>query len=53
MRILGLCAVLATATLPLLAQDDPVRQVLSVRAGIGPAMRAKEPPRSKRSGLHR
>ena len=42
MRILGLCAVLAIATSPLLAQDDPVQQVLSVRAGIGPAMRAKD-----------
>ena len=42
MRILGFCAVLAVATSPLFAQGDPVQQVLSVRAGIGPAMRAKD-----------
>jgi len=33
---------LATASLTLAAQDDPVREVMSVPAGIGPAMRGKD-----------
>ncbi|MBB5055450.1 hypothetical protein HDF16_000119 [Granulicella aggregans] len=43
MRMLIAFVILATTSLPLTAQSDPVREVMAVRAGIGPAMRAKDP----------
>lgn len=42
MRRFWLYTFLIIAPSALLAQDDPVQQVMSVRAGIGPAMRAKD-----------
>ena len=42
MRILTSLAFLALIPSPLLAQKDSVQEVLAVRAGIGPAMRAKD-----------
>jgi ketosteroid isomerase-like protein len=42
MRKLLLHGIFVVAPLSLFAQDDPVQQVMSVRAGIGPAMRAKD-----------
>ena len=35
-------AVLALTSLPLVAQIDPVQEVMAVRAGIGPAMRTQD-----------
>jgi hypothetical protein len=42
MRRLFLYAILAVAPMSLPAQDNSVQEVMSVRAGIGPAMRAKD-----------
>ena len=42
MRKLASLMILVIAPLSLLAQDNPVDQVMSVRAGIGPAIRARD-----------
>ena len=42
MRSLLAVLMLVIPSLPLIAQGDPVKEVMSVRAGIGPAMRAKD-----------
>jgi ketosteroid isomerase-like protein len=42
MRSLLAILMLVIPSLPLIAQGDPVKEVMAVRAGIGPAMRAKD-----------
>jgi ketosteroid isomerase-like protein len=44
MRNLISLRILAFMPLPLFPQGNPVQEVMSVRAGIGPAMRAKDAP---------